>query len=69
MVKKGTSDEIMDAIAKAAKAVIDSEAYQKYIKKQPHVIPMFEDDRGAITSNFKQSLKDAKVFMKDNGII
>jgi len=69
MVKKGTSDEIMDAIAKAAKAVIDSEAYQKYIKKQPHVIPMFEDDRSAITSNFKQSLKDAKVFMKDNGII
>ncbi len=26
----------MDAIAKAAKDVINSEAYQKYIKKQPH---------------------------------
>ncbi len=30
---------------------------------------MFEDDRKAITSNFKQSLKDARVFMKANGII
>ena len=69
MVKKGTSDKIMDAIAKAAKDVINSEAYQKYIKKQPLVIPMFEDDRKAITSNFKQSLKDARVFMKANGII
>ena len=69
MVKKGTSDKIMDEIARAAKAVINSEAYQAYIKKQPHVIPMFEDDRKSITSNFQQSLKDAKVFMKANGII
>jgi len=30
---------------------------------------MFEDDRKSITSNFQQSLKDAKVFMKANGII
>ena len=59
----------MDAIAKATKDVINSDAYKKYINKQPHVIPMFEDDRKAITSNFKQSLKDAKVFMKANGII
>jgi tripartite-type tricarboxylate transporter receptor subunit TctC len=69
MVKKGTSDKIMDAIAKATKDVINSDAYKKYINKQPHVIPMFEDDRKAITSNFQQSLKDAKVFMKANGII
>jgi len=59
----------MDKIAAAAKAVIDSDAYKAYTKKQPHVLPIFEDDRKSITDNFSRNLKDARKFMKDNGII
>jgi len=69
VVKKGTPKDVMDKIAAAAKAVIDSDAYKAYTKKQPHVLPIFEDDRKSITDNFSRNLKDARKFMKDNGII
>ena len=69
IVKKGTSEDVIKRISDASKDVANSKSYQKYLKKQPHVIPLFSDDRKNLTKDFEQNLKDARAFMIANGII
>ncbi len=69
IVKKGTSKAIIKRISDASKDVANSKAYQKYLAKQPHVIPLFSDDRAKLTKDFNQNLKDARAFMLANGIL
>jgi len=69
LVKKGTPEKVMDKLSSAMKSVTQSEAYQKYMAKQPHVIPNFEDDRKKLSEDFYQNLKDTRKFMINNGMI
>lgn len=69
LVKKGTPEDVMDKLSSAIKKVTESDAYEKYMAKQPHVIPNFEDDRKKLSSDFYDALKDTRKFMIDNGMI
>lgn len=69
MVKQGTPKEAMDKLAAAAKSVTDSEDYQTYLKRTPHVIPEFHGDRDWLDTYFRAGLKEARKFMIKHGII
>lgn len=69
MVKKGTPADRIAILQKAMAKVSTTKAYQKYMKKQPHVIPNFSSDLEKLDAEFSAGLKSTRKLMVKLGIL
>jgi len=70
MVKAGTSDEHMDKLAGALRAVAESDDYKNvYMANNPHVVPAFEDNRDELATKFRAQLANTREFLLEIGMI
>jgi tripartite-type tricarboxylate transporter receptor subunit TctC len=69
MVKKGTAADRIAILQKAMAKVSSTEKYQKYMKKQPHVIPNFSGDLKKLDDEFSAGLKSTRGLMIKLGIL
>lgn len=69
MVKKGTPADRITILQKAMAKVSSTAKYQKYMKKQPHVIPNFSGDLKKLDSEFSSGLKSTRSLMVKLGIL
>ncbi len=68
-LKTGTPADRKAIILKALEIVVHSTGYQDYLKKTPGVVPDFITDGPALQKEFANELKQARVFMKENGLL
>jgi tripartite-type tricarboxylate transporter receptor subunit TctC len=69
IVKKGTPKSRIAILQKAMEKVSSTEKYQKYMKKQPHVIPNFSGDLKKLDEEFSSGLKSTRGLMVKLGIL
>jgi tripartite-type tricarboxylate transporter receptor subunit TctC len=67
-VKKGTPQDIVNAIADAAMKVSQTASYKNYVDHS-FVIPDFDRDGPAMTSAFDKNIAAMRIFMIDNGLL
>jgi tripartite-type tricarboxylate transporter receptor subunit TctC len=69
MVKKGTPKDRIAILQKALGKIDDTEAYKKYVKKQPHVIPAFAGDTEKLNKEFSAGVGATRKLMVQLGIL
>jgi len=69
LVKAGTPDSVMDAIADALQKVTTSEAYAAYLAQNPHVVPAYIRDRAYLNEDFAREVAATRQFMIDVGLM
>lgn len=66
---KGTPPAVRKTLTEAMRKVIDSEEYQTYLKRSPHVVAAFEADEAKLKQDFQYELREFKQFLAKNGLI
>lgn len=69
MVKKGTPKARIVALQKALGGISNTTAYKKYTKKQPHVIPAYYGNVGALNKEMADGTKATRALMVKLGIL
>ena len=69
MVRKGTPAEAMKTLKASLRKLKDTKKYKKYLSKQPHVIPGYDDDTAKLNKEFKAGKKSTRKLMIKLGIL
>ncbi len=69
MVRKGTPKEAMKGLKTSLKKLKTTDTYKKYLSKQPHVIPGYDDDTERLNKEFKSGKKATRKLMIKLGIL
>jgi len=68
-VKRGAPAEVQNKIVAAFKAAVETDKYKDYVKRNPHVIPVFDGDAAANTREFHQLREATGRFLRKSGLI
>lgn len=69
MVRKGTPAEAMKGLKGSLSKLKNTKAYKKYLSKQPHVIPGYDDDTASLNKKFAAGKKSTRQLMLKLGIL
>ncbi|MEL0106570.1 MAG: tripartite tricarboxylate transporter substrate binding protein [Rhodospirillaceae bacterium] len=69
MVRKGTPKEAMKTLKGSLSKLRGTEAYKKYLSKQPHVIPGYNDNTKELNKEFGAGKKATRKLMIKLGIL